>query len=353
MGSVKDLTVIKTPTDTALGVGKFTFSDRYSVFDWGEMPDHIPGKGRSLAMMSAYNFVELRKQGINSHFISLYSDDPGDDSGFDPERTSDTMYVHLTRVLPIDNDYAEFSKAHEHFLIPLEIIFRNGAPKGSSLFKKFARARNNPEEHKKLLKSLHLEEEPAPGDFFPQPVYDFTTKLESTDRALTDKEARRISGLNDTQFSELLNLAQKANDFITRQAKHAGLQHYDGKIEAMKRGDQVLLVDVLGTFDENRFLYNGEQVSKEILRQAYKALQPDWVSAVDAAKKEAAELDDEDWKSYCEVKPEPLPKDLIMLVSQIYQSGANLYVGETCFPGVPALDELIPKLTAQKEKYAE
>ena len=24
--------------------------DRYSVFDWGEMPDHLPGKGRALAV---------------------------------------------------------------------------------------------------------------------------------------------------------------------------------------------------------------------------------------------------------------------------------------------------------------
>lgn len=39
MGSVKDLAVLKEPAGTETGTGRFIFSDRYSVFDWGEMPD--------------------------------------------------------------------------------------------------------------------------------------------------------------------------------------------------------------------------------------------------------------------------------------------------------------------------
>ena len=60
MGSVKDLQIIKKPTQTAMGVGRFLFSDRYSVFDWGEMPDHIEGKGAALCLMGAYCFEQLR-----------------------------------------------------------------------------------------------------------------------------------------------------------------------------------------------------------------------------------------------------------------------------------------------------
>jgi len=33
MGSVKDLEVLKKPTKARMGVGRFHFSDRYSVFD--------------------------------------------------------------------------------------------------------------------------------------------------------------------------------------------------------------------------------------------------------------------------------------------------------------------------------
>jgi Phosphoribosylaminoimidazolesuccinocarboxamide (SAICAR) synthase len=55
MGSVKDLKVIEKPTAKKLGVGRFVFSDRYSVFDWGEMPDLIEGKGKALCVISAFS----------------------------------------------------------------------------------------------------------------------------------------------------------------------------------------------------------------------------------------------------------------------------------------------------------
>ncbi len=45
MGSVKDMRISVGPSETELGLGFFFFSDRYSVFDWGEMPDHIGYKG--------------------------------------------------------------------------------------------------------------------------------------------------------------------------------------------------------------------------------------------------------------------------------------------------------------------
>ncbi|GAG55731.1 unnamed protein product, partial [marine sediment metagenome] len=40
-GSVKDLEILSRPEDNKMGIGRFHFSDRYSVFDWGEMPDHL------------------------------------------------------------------------------------------------------------------------------------------------------------------------------------------------------------------------------------------------------------------------------------------------------------------------
>jgi len=350
MGSVKDLTVIEHPTDDEPGIGKFTFSDRYSVFDWGEMPDHISGKGYSLAMMSAYNFVELRKLGLQSHFLSLYEQERTDTDDFDPNRHSNTMFVQLTKVLPIENDYTEYQNEHPHYLVPLEIIFRNGAPKGSSLFKRLDRVRNDQAKFEAILQSLNLTEEPSPGDFFPEPVYDFTTKLESTDRAVNYTEAQRMAGLSSEDFDALLTLAREANDYITYKASQGGFQHYDGKIEAMYSNGRIEIVDVLGTFDENRFLFDGEQVSKEILRQAYKRLQPEWVAEVDRAKNEAASHHDSDWKSYCKREPDNLPEELITLVSQIYQAGANQYIGEEVFKGLPSLNDMIPKLREQKEK---
>lgn len=350
MGSVKDLEVIRKASEKLLGTGIFRFSDRYSVFDWGEMPDHIAGKGKALNMMSAWNFLELEKRGIKSHFISLYEDE--DLPRMDPEQPSDMMKVLMTRAIPIDDDYAMYREKHAHYLIPLEIIFRNGLPKGSSMFRKLAAAEGDAEKRKKLLSSLGLETVPRPGDMLPKPVYDFTTKLEPSDRPLSEAEAFRISGLSDKQFGQLKALAEKVNAFITERAEAVGFRHFDGKIEAMLVEDEIILVDVLGTFDENRFLYMDEQVSKEILRQAYIKLQPEFVDAVERAKKEAAAAGEIEWKPFCRVEPKPLPKRFIDLVSQIYLSGANLYLGQEVFGAVPPLKELIPQLVEAKKELA-
>ncbi len=349
MGSVKDLKVIKEPQEETLGVGRFTFSDRYSVFDWGEMPDAIPDKGKVLAMMAGYNFFEMRKDGIESHFISMYSDERADTEDFDFARQSNTMYVYLTRVLPTDNDYLEYQNDHSHYLIPLEVIFRNGAPKGSSLFKRLDEARGNQQKFDAILDSMNLSSEPDPGDMFINPVYDFTTKLESTDRAITYNEAQQMAGLDDWEFDKLLDLARLTNEFITGKAEAAGFEHYDGKIEAMYNKTEILLVDTVGTFDENRFMYNGTQISKEILRQVYKQQQPEWVRCVENAKAKAREKNDPGWKSYCDQEPQPLSEDLIQLVSNLYKSGANKYMGAEVFADVPGIDKLISELKDQKE----
>ena len=54
-----------------MGVGRFRFSDRYSVFDWGEMPDHIDGKGAALCLMGAYCFEQLEQKGVKTHYRGL------------------------------------------------------------------------------------------------------------------------------------------------------------------------------------------------------------------------------------------------------------------------------------------
>ena len=44
-GSVKNFFVEKEPTKEAMGSGYFEFTDDYSIFDYGKMPDTIEGKG--------------------------------------------------------------------------------------------------------------------------------------------------------------------------------------------------------------------------------------------------------------------------------------------------------------------
>ena len=362
MGSVKDLLVLEPAYENREGIGNFVFSDRYSVFDWGEMPDHILNKGRSLAVMAAFNFEQLEHRGIRTHYQGLISptgnlvrfSDLAEDGG-----GLATMQVSLARVYPpivrefrfgdrIDvlYDYTFFEKHRggiNNYLVGLEIIFRNGLPLGSSVFKRIEGALQLPDTKQRsaqlgrILKGLGLKEPPKPGQMLPQPIMSFTTKLEAGDRDLSEKEAYRLSGLRRRHFNALKSIALQVNDIITEQAAKTGFGHYDGKIETV--WDKGFVVcDVIGTFDENRFAWQGEQVSKEVLRQWYKRNQPEFVMACDKWKKTGP-----GWQKSCDVKPQKVSKQFAALVSQMYMSGCNRYTGKRVFDS-PELEEVMENL---------
>jgi phosphoribosylaminoimidazole-succinocarboxamide synthase len=367
MGSVKDLLVLEPPYENRAGVGNFVFSDRYSVFDWGEMPDRITSKGRALAAMAAFNFELLERRGIRTHYQGLvspsgklvrFSDLAEGEGGLA------TMQVSLARVYrPVVRefasargvearyDYTFFEKhrgAINNYLIGLEIIFRNGLPAGSSVFKRIEKAERvadtgqRSRELAAVLKGLGLKGPPQPGQMLPSPVMSYTTKLEAGDRELSLKEAYRLSGLPRREFNALEGLALQVNSIINEQARETGFQHYDGKIEAV--WDNGLVVcDVIGTFDENRFSWRGEQISKEVLRQWYRRNQPEFVSACDRWKSTGPA-----WQKSCDVKPRKLPGKFAALVSQLYMSGCNRYTGKRIFDS-PPLEEVMERLKSGKD----
>jgi len=345
MGSVKDLSVLEKPTTDTLGRGVFTFSDRYSVFDWGEMPDLIPNKGAALCMMAAWNFERLEEMGVKTHYRGLLDEHGELAKCAELAAPSNQMVVDLTNVNHpqaimeegrLNYDYSAFEKRElNNYLVPLEIIFRNGFPLGSSVF-------DNLKKGKITIADLGLTQLPKPGDMLDKAIIEFTTKLEESDRALSKEEAQKISGLSEPEFAEMKNLARQVNAFITDRAKEVDLVHFDGKIEVFYN-DGLVLCDVVGTFDEDRFMMSGQQVSKEILRQWYKRNQPVWKDAVDAAKAEAVSQGTKDWQALCTVQPKHLDADTYELTSQMYMAGTNLYTGMPIFD-VPDLSQLIQKL---------
>jgi phosphoribosylaminoimidazole-succinocarboxamide synthase len=367
MGSVKDLLVTEPAYADRAGAGNFVFSDRYSVFDWGEMPDHLAGKGRALAVMAAFNFEELERRGLRTHYRGLVADDGRALRFADLEEGgggSAVMQVALARVYrphmreyyregepKIRYDYSFFEHNRgrlNNYLIGLEIIFRNGLPLGSSALKRLEEAkavadpRGRERAVKAILRELGLKSPPKAGDLLPRPVMSFTTKLEPGDRHLSETEARRLSGLRRPDFQHLKSLALAANKAVCELAERAGFRHYDGKIEAAwERG--LVLCDVIGTFDENRFGYLGRQISKEVLRQWYKRQQPEFVEACERWKKTGP-----GWQERCDVRPKRLPRPLATLVSQMYLAGANRYTGRRVFQ-VPELDVVLDKLEEYRE----
>ena len=71
---MKDIIVLEAPRREKAGRGRFLFTDRFSVFDWGEMPDRIDGKGASLCITSAFFFEKLHEIGIETHYLGVVED---------------------------------------------------------------------------------------------------------------------------------------------------------------------------------------------------------------------------------------------------------------------------------------
>ena len=276
-GSVKDI------YEHATGELMFRFSDRYSIFDWGEMPDLIPEKGASLATTGDLLLGYLKKQGINTHYVGR------------GEGKEDL----IVKAVDVPRDNIEiYQKRPSNILIPLEVIYRFGVPKGSSLLKKFP--------------GKYTE-----GQEFSQPLIDFTTKLERMDRPLTTDEAKLLAGMNGLEWQALLDITGKIAGQLKSVFQDAGLKLWDGKLEfAFDADRQIMLVDSIG-MDEIRLTFEGRTLSKELLRQYY--LNSSWYQAINIAKEKSPS----NFKNYCvqELKEEPakLSTTVANAMSRVYQ----------------------------------
>ena len=350
MGSVKDTQIIKKPSETKMGIARFYFSDRYSVFDWGEMPDRIPYKGSALCLMGAYCFEKLEEKGIKTHYRGLVTPNGELVTTKELETPVNVMEFHLVNVIrpearmeggKLRYDYSAFTPTLTNFLIPLEIIYRNSLPEGSSVFKRLERGLIRPED-------LGLDHYPTPGERLSQPIFDLSTKLEEKDRYITWKEAQRISGLLDEEVEQIKRVLAEINQTITGIAEKAGLTNEDGKVEfAFDPSRNLMVVDVTGTLDECRFTFKGLHISKEIARQYYR--KTSWYQDVEKAKKEADAKGVKNWRSLCRSKPPPLKPKLLKIISQMYMAVANAFLERKLFD-VPALVDII---SAYKEYLRE
>jgi phosphoribosylaminoimidazole-succinocarboxamide synthase len=343
MGSVKDLQVIEKPTKDKMGVGRFIFSDRYSVFDWGEMPDLIDGKGEALCMMGAYCFERLEERGVKTHYRGLV-DKNGKVVRFDeldePSNIMEISLVNVYRPEPCERDgvltydYRVYTSKLKNFLIPLEIIYRNGLPEGSSVFKRL-------EKRSVTFKDFGLDHYPKPGERLKNPIFDVSTKLEDKDRYVTWEEAKGIAGLTYSEVVEIQDLLLKVDRLITELATRADLVNEDGKIElAFDPSRRLMVVDVVGTLDECRFTYDGLHVSKEIARQYYR--KTDWYRDVEEAKKKAEKEGTADWKKLVKTQPPKLDPALKGTISQMYKATTNQVAEKIVFE-TPRLEEITKK----------
>jgi phosphoribosylaminoimidazole-succinocarboxamide synthase len=302
-GSVKDIFASDHSGELV-----FKFSDRYSIFDWGTMPDPIPGKGRALAKMGRTFFEQLKKAGILTHYLGAGNE-------------ADQFRVQKIEVPKATEAATFYGKQPEWALIPLEVIYRWGVPRGSSLLKRQAGASEG---------SVFFE-----GQEFEKPMIEFTTKLERLDRALSWDEARHLAALNPTEWETLIKTTGQIAVLIRSFCESKGLKLWDGKLEfgfgsRLRSPDlvgarEIILVDTIG-LDEMRLTYEGKPLSKEILRQFY--IESNWVRGLQAAKAQ----DPVRFKEICvdelHLTPGHLPGEVMDAVSRLYQTVADLLAGE-------------------------
>ncbi|WP_413943195.1 phosphoribosylaminoimidazolesuccinocarboxamide synthase [Bdellovibrio sp. HCB-162] len=306
-GSVKDL--YKNEAHLV-----FQYSNRYSIFDWGEMPDEVPYKGEALASMAASFFEYLAKKGIPSHFISSVA-----------ANAIEVQSVNVLRPKWIEGryDYSIYEDVPTNCLVPLEVIFRKHLGQGNSLE---GRLKKNPD----YLEDLGLETIPSGEASFTPPLIEFSTKLESSDRYLTRQEIAEMEILSHEELRNLRTETQTVAMELDKLFASFGVKLWDGKLEYAfgNKGPSgartLLLVDSIGP-DELRLTYEGLPLSKEFLRQLYR--NTSWSDAVKKAKDLAQERKTQDWKSICAKElgetPKSLSKEQIEVSSLLYQALAN------------------------------
>jgi len=348
IGSVKNILGVKGKAPYI-----FQYSNRYSVFDWGAMPDDIPNKGRALAVMANAFFKLVEKPARWKelfehwpHLKSSFSDDlifeltmfglkhhsrgpyHSDGTANKEDKLFDCIGVNPFNVLRPQQgqdgpNYSAYRERPANTLIPLEAIFRFGVPTGSSL----------PERSGDMAyrECLGLQNVAREGDVFERPLIEFSTKLEALDRYLYPSEALEISGLSPKEYVRLRSIISLLSYLLKYNFEKVGITLWDGKFEfafgrKMDGEREIVLIDSIGP-DELRLSCEGVQLSKEVLRKFYRA--SEWFQAVKVAKQMLVrkEISQDDWQDYVAIKmnsPAPhLPKDMIDIVDHMYMALAN------------------------------
>ena len=374
-GSVKRIFRDATAADALL----FHFTDDYSVFDWGKMPDTIPDKGLNLTLMGAYffevfgdagyfadlasrrkndatwpfdksifeseTFGALSKRGMPSHYLGLSDGmDTFSLSAYADRSTgsADPLYLKVREALvqrPTAHVLGSIQRTVYSYprskpdrglrLIPLEVVFRLGMPQGSSLLKRVqdiqaSQALTSKEREMRLAAladSLCTDPEQlqkGAGAFFARPIVEFYTKLEPQDRHLSQQEALLISGIEPDALDRLIELARILAMALYDRFGDNGNVLYDGKFEFVEdlATGEILLADSIGP-DELRLIKDGRHLSKESLRLHYR--DTDWYRELDRAK--ANPLAGFDWKKACQDAtggPEPLTTAVKQAIKEIY-----------------------------------
>jgi len=276
----------------------FRYTDQISVFD-KIIPSLVPYKGETLCRTSAFWFKQLAAKGVRAHFIKLES--------------GNEMRVQKYHV----PTYQEITHRTSNHMIPLEWVCRHYI--AGSLWDRVKSGETTSEElgfvRGKTLKY---------GDELPEPVVEVTTKIEKIDRKLSWEEAADLAKMTKEELNTGKQLVVEIDHIIANEVHKRGLMHVDGKKElAFDSARKMVLIDSLGTADEDRWWLTGEyekgkfvEFSKEFVRMHYRST--GYFDALEAARK----------AKQAEPDIPALPMELVEKTSDLYVDAYERITGE-------------------------
>ncbi|BEL12970.1 phosphoribosylaminoimidazolesuccinocarboxamide synthase [Actinoplanes sichuanensis] len=308
--STKNLEIVEPATADRTGVGIFEYTDHYTVFHYGRMPDPIPGKGEATCRMAVFNFRMLQAAGVPTHFRRFL---PPNQIEFDLARLPEPGTGRLA----------------DNTLIPVQVLVRNELPQGSSVHRRLASGTLT-------LDEVGLTDMPKVGERLLQPLVEFATMFEPVNRFVGRSEAVQLAGLSAGQLRVMSDITVKANEVLAGHAERVGLTFSDGKAEFLSTNDErIVLADSPGTPDEARLLFSGVHCGKQVLRNWYvnNGLE------VPTGRLIAEGVPRDLWP-----EPAPLPAAFLPVMSDLYRSLSEAWTGERLW-NAPSLDDATRAVT--------
>jgi len=276
----------------------FEYTDDYSVFDWGKMPDTISHKGLSLACLGAFFFEKmaqpefwqelksspalkrfdplwlsqrfkhevyagdggLAKAGLPSHFLRLtdgsqgklslvqmgktLSTDGETGDKNDKEAGRESLYLEVKEA-KVGHPRRHSIMGKELYFYPTSSLVKD-SPSALALIPLEIVFRFGMPEGSSLksrlaknpayLNELGLKDMPKEGEWFAHPVLEFFTKLESKDRLLSFQEASTMAGLTAEHFETMVELSLATALGLYAIFATRGVELWDGKVEMLLDG---------------------------------------------------------------------------------------------------------------------
>ncbi len=317
---------------TTYGRARQYFSDKYSVFNWGDMPDQIPNKGAATAILSAFFFESLGKKDLQTHYLGL----------FENKRVrnlkqlgtpTNAIEIGLFRTLPlkvteIDYDYSSYQDVKSIYRFPFKIIYRNHLSKKSNILKRQVK-------EEIILEGSGFDGALKLENKLETPFLEFVTTLESDQRYIDWEEASKIAGLQKEELSELRAFALFVNDVIVKAFFRIGVVVENGKLEiGFDQDRRLTLLNAAGTLEENRLTLEGFPIGLELAEIFYSRTQ--WGKEVVAQMRK----NPHSWRQNCRSTPPSLPSDLVNIISNLYCACANEITKKKWFSKTPPLGYL-------------